>query len=184
FKHKKELLEDFKFPNLADNVLGFMPFAFFGGEGGVTRIHHDMDMSNVFLTEVAGKKRVVLFSPKYNELLYRYPFGVHTSVDINNPDYDRYPGLHKVKGYDFFIEAGDTVFMPSGWWHHIEYASGGIGMAMRSLSPYYGTRLRGLYNVGVLTHVDELMKKMLGQRWVNYKTNVADKRATAALQEA
>lgn len=181
FKHKKELRDDFRFPDLADNVFRFMPLAFFGGEGSLTRIHQDMDMSNVFLTEVAGKKRVVLFDPKYSDLLYRYPFGVHTSIDINHPDYDRYPGLHKVKGYDCFIEAGDTIFMPAGWWHHIEYHAPGIGMAMRSLSPFMATRLKGLYKVGVLTHVDDLMRNVMGNKWQNYKTKLADKRAGNAL---
>ena len=179
FKHKKELREDFRFPDIANHVFRFMPLAFFGGKGATTRIHQDMDMSNVFLTELVGKKRVVLFDPKYSNLLYRYPFGVHTSIDVNNPDFERYPGLHKVQGYDCFIEAGDTIFMPAGWWHHIEYHSAGIGMAMRSLSPSMVTRLQGLYKVGVLTHVDDLMRKVMGNKWHTLKTRIADKRAEA-----
>jgi ribosomal protein L16 Arg81 hydroxylase len=181
FKHKKELFNDFEFPDVADNVLKMLPFAFFGGEGGVTRIHRDMDNSNVFLTELHGKKRVVLFDPKYSTLLYRYPFGTHTSVDINNPDYDRYPGLHHVEGIDCYIEAGDTIFMPSGWWHHIEYHSAGMGFSMRSLSPHWSTRLRGLYQVGVLTHLDDAIRFVLKDNWHKMKTKMAEKRASAQL---
>ncbi|TNE68490.1 MAG: cupin-like domain-containing protein [Bacteroidetes bacterium] len=183
FKHKKELRQDFHFPNLADKVFHRLPLAFFGGPGAITRIHQDMDMSNVFLTEVVGRKRVVLFDPKYSALLYRYPFGVHSSIDVNHPDYKRYPALQKVKGYEFFLEAGDTVFMPSGWWHHIEYHAPSIGMAMRSLSPYWSTRMRGLANVAVLTHVDDLLRKVLQERWYQFKTRVADQRAAAAMSE-
>ena len=181
FKHKPALKKDFRFPNVTDNVIRFLPLAFFGGEGAITRIHQDMDMSNVFLTEVEGKKRIVLFSPKYSNLLYRYPFGVHTSIDVNNPDYERYPGLHKVMGYECFIEAGDTIFMPTGWWHHIEYHAPSIGMAMRSLSLSVVTRLQGLYKVGVLTHVDDLLRNVLGNKWHKIKTNIADKRAKQTL---
>ena len=177
FKHKKELKKDFEFPDIADNVFRFMPLAFFGGQGAITRIHQDMDMSNVFLTEVMGKKRIVLFSPKYSTLLYRYPFGVHTSINVNDPDYEQYPGLHKIKGYDFEIEAGDTIFMPAGWWHHIEYRTASIGMAMRSLSPSMVTRLKGLYKVSVLTQVDDLMRKAMGEKWHQIKTKIAYRRA-------
>ena len=184
FKHKKELFKDFEFPDVADRVLRRIPLAFFGGEGGLTRIHQDMDNSNVYLTELAGKKRVVLFDPKYSDMLYRYPFGTHTSVDINNPDYEKFPALDKVVGYDCTIEAGDTIFMPSGWWHHIEYQSAGIGFSMRSISPNTGTLLRGLYQVGVLTHLDEMLRVTLGDRWFAYKKYVEERRAMEALQQA
>jgi len=183
FKHKKELMNDFEFPDVADRVLKFLPLAFFGGEGAVTRIHRDMDNSNVFLTELSGSKRVVLFDPKYSKLLYQYPFGTHTSIDINNPDYDRYPGLKKVVGHESVIEAGDTLFMPSGWWHHIEYNSAGLGFSIRSLSPYMSNRLKGLYQIGVLTHLDEAFRFVLRDKWFAMKTRIADKRAAAALAQ-
>ena len=183
FKHKKELFNDFTFPDVADNVLKFIPMAFFGGEGAVTRIHRDMDNSNVFLTELAGTKRVVLFDPKYSDLLYRYPFSTHTSVDINHPDYEKFPGLKKVVGYDCTINAGDTIFMPAGWWHHIEYKTAGIGFAIRSLSPYISARLRGIYQIGFLTHVDEVGRFLLKDKWFNMKKNIAKRRAASALEK-
>jgi len=182
FKHKKELFKDFEFPDIADKVLKFLPLAFFGGEGAVTRIHRDMDNSNVFLTELSGNKRVVLFDPKYSELMYRYPFGTHTSIDINNPDYDKFPGLHHVTGYDSTILAGDTIFIPAGWWHHIEYRSAGIGFSIRSLSPYLKERMRGVYQIGLLTHLDEIMRFLLKDKWFDFKKNIAEKRAVEAIK--
>ena len=181
FKHKKELHNDFEFPDVADRVLKKLPLAFFGGEGGVTRLHRDMDNSNVYLTELAGTKRVVLFDPKYSNLLYRYPFGTHTSIDINNPDYDKFPALDKVIGYDCTIEAGDTIFIPSGWWHHIEYQSAGIGFSMRSISPNTSTVLKGIYQIGFLTHIDEFLRYLLRDKWFIFKKNIAHKRASMAL---
>ena len=97
---------------------------------------------------------------------------------------DRFPALKKVIGYDCTIEAGDTIFMPSGWWHHIEYQSAGIGFSMRSISPKTKTVLRGLYQIGVLTHLDEMLRVTLGDRWFTYKKSVAERRASEALTQA
>lgn len=99
----------------------------------VARMHRDMDNSNVFLTEFSGDKKVVLFSPNYDKLLYRYPFTTHTGVEIEDPDYDKFPGLHDVRGQHTILKKGETLFMPSRYWHYIRYNSVGIGMAFRSL---------------------------------------------------
>lgn len=183
FKHKKELLNHFKFPNIADNVLSFLPFAFFGGQGAETRIHRDMDNSCVFLTEIAGYKRVVLFDPKYSKLLYQYPYSTHTSIDVNHPDFDKYPGLAHVQGIDCTIGPGDTIFMPSGWWHHIEYNTAGLGFAIRSLSPHYKDRVVGILQVGLKTHIDDLANKILGSKWFDWKKNKTIERANRAIQK-
>lgn len=183
FKHKKELLDDFQFPDIANHVLGFLPFAFFGGAGAITRIHRDMDNSNVFLTELIGEKRVVLFPPEQSSLLYRYPFSTHTSIDVNAPDFEQYPGLRYAEGLDFTLKAGETLFMPAGWWHHIEYKTAGMGFAMRSLSPYLKDRMRGLLQVGLLTHLDDLFRWTFQDKWFAYKKQLAQKRAEEAIRQ-
>jgi len=71
--------------------------------------------------------------------------------------------------------------MPSGWWHHIEYRSAGIGFSIRSLSPKISGRLRGFYQIGVLTHVDELMRVLLKDKWFETKKKIAHKRASEAM---
>lgn len=177
FKHKKELHEHFKFPNIADKVLTFLPLAFFGGQGAITRIHRDMDNSCVFLTELAGYKRVVLFDPKYSQKLYQYPFSTHTSIDVNQPDFVKYPALKDVKGIDCTIGPGDTIFMPAGWWHHIEYNTAGLGFAIRSLSPHISDRLLGFWQVGIMTHLDEFLNKLFREKWFAWKIRNAKKRA-------
>lgn len=169
FKLKPSLKNDFKFPDIGVRILKSLPFMFFGGEGAITRIHKDMDMSNVFLTHLAGKKRVVLFHPKYSRLLYQYPFGVHSSVDIDHPDFKKFPGLKYVKGYECILEKGDTLFMPSGWWHHIEYLNAGFSISHRAP----GAIAQGLWQVSVVHYTDELMRKVLGNRWSSYKEKKA-----------
>ena len=183
FKHKKELKKDFDFPDVTNNVVRSLPLVFFGGKGAITRIHQDMDMSNVFLTELQGKKRIVLFSPKYSALLHRFPFGVHSAIDIDQPDYNKFPGLNKVKGLEGTLEAGDTIFMPSGWWHHIEYLEPSIGMAMRSLAGTTKMKIKGAFLMGILTHLDDLFRYASGDNWQNKKEKIATKRALNALKK-
>ncbi|MBK9510628.1 MAG: cupin-like domain-containing protein [Cytophagaceae bacterium] len=43
----------------------------------------------------------------------------------------KYPGLKYVQGIDCTIGPGDTIFMPAGWWHHIEYSTAGLGLRGR-----------------------------------------------------
>ncbi|MFT6134198.1 MAG: hypothetical protein ACJAZM_000685 [Cyclobacteriaceae bacterium] len=77
---------------------------FFDGDGSITRAHQHMDMSCVFLTRFEGKKRVILFDPKYSTLLYRYPFNVYSGVNIDQPDFDKYLGLQYVTGLETIPE--------------------------------------------------------------------------------
>lgn len=184
FKHRPELKKDVTFPKLVRHWNKNFRFTFFGGKGSVVRIHQDMDMANVFLTQFHGAKRVILFAPEYAKLLYRYPFSVHSSVNVEAPDYETYPGLHYVKGYETIINKGDTLFIPSGYWHHIVYLEGGFAMALRSWSPNWSRYLKGLYNVGIMTHLDELFRFALGKRWFEWKKKVAFRRAGRAIARA
>ena len=182
FKDCPELMNDFEFPDIKTQFLKGFPYMFFGGQGSVARMHQDIDMSNVFLTQFEGKRRVVLFSPDYSPLLYRYPFNVHTGVNVINPDYDRHPGLQHVQGFECYLERGDTLFMPGEYWHYIEYAEGGFGMSLRSLNPHLSKRFRGLMNISVRQAADWTMRKGLGDKWFTMKQQIADRRATSAMR--
>jgi len=180
FKYKPELLKDFDYPNITNQYIK-LPFMFFGPTGSITRMHQDIDMSNVFLTQFEGKKRVVLFPPSQSKLLYKLPFNVHSTVDIENPDFDTYPGLKYVKGCTATLEYGDTLFMPSGYWHHIEYLEGGYGLSIRTLAPSLGLKLQAVYHLSVERWLDTILNKILGKRWFKYKKHLAQKRADAEI---
>ena len=98
FKADSSLKKDLIVPKLVNKVLPINNLAFFGGESSITRLHRDADNSNLFLSEFHGEKLIILFDSKYDDLLYRYPYTIHSGVDIENPDYEKYPGLHHVKG--------------------------------------------------------------------------------------
>lgn len=169
FKHKPDLRNDFDFPPLTKFYLKKVPFMFFGGKNSKVRLHQDMDWSNVFLTQLHGRKEVVLFHPKYSKLLYKYPFGVHSSVDIENPDYEKYPGLKHVEGMRCILQPGDTLFIPSGHWHYIKYLDGGYAINERALNPNPVYWFKGLWHVAVLSTIDDIMRHFFGDNWFKRK---------------
>ncbi len=182
FKHKPELLKDFGYPNIVKGYLK-VPFMFFGPAKSVVRMHQDIDMSNVFLTQFHGQKRVVLFPPDQSDLLYRLPFNVHSIVDIDHPDYEEFPGLNYAKGMSTVLEHGDTIFMPSGYWHHIEYLTGGFGLAIRTIANKIPKLTRGVWGLSVLRITDNIARKINEDKWFAYKKRIAHERANRAIEK-
>jgi len=182
YKENKNLYNDFSCPDLMEGLLGNIGYTFFGGKDAEVKIHFDIDHSNVLLTHFEGRKRVVLIDPKYTELLYRLPFNLHTNIDIDKPDYDKYPALRYVHGYDVVLEAGDSLFMPSAYWHYITYLEGGFSVAFRKLAPNLAMQVGGLKNILLMMPFDKTMLKLFGNNWYNYKLQVANRRADRAVR--
>lgn len=180
YKGNPELKKDIVIPKIANKVLPFTNLAFFGGEGSITRIHRDADNSNLFLTEFIGEKLIVLFDSKYDDLLYRYPYTIHSGIDIENPDYEKFPGLHHVKGKHLILKKGETLFMPAKYWHYIRYLSPGIGLNFRTLGSFPNT-MKGLTHVTITMQFDMLMRKVFGDKWFKYKTKKAIEAANKKL---
>jgi hypothetical protein len=64
----------------------------------------------------------LLFDYKWKERLYQIPYATYAleDYDISNPDFEKFPALDGVEGIECFLEHGDTLFMPTGWWHWME----------------------------------------------------------------
>ncbi|GAB4183287.1 MAG: hypothetical protein Tsb002_05340 [Wenzhouxiangellaceae bacterium] len=164
-----ELYADVRLPDLADGFSKRFVFMFFGCAGSVTPIHIDIDMSHVFHVQVYGRKRCLLFSPEQNTNLYRHPFTVRSYVDPANPDYQRYPRLQQAEGYEVVLEAGDMLFIPSGWWHHMIYEQGGWAISLRCKPERLSTKLQGLYNLLVLNVLDRVANWVAPKGWYAWK---------------
>lgn len=95
------------------------------GNRTVARVHYD-DSDNIALV-VAGRRRFSLFPPEQIHNLYigpidHTPSGAAISlVDIDNPDYDRFPRYARAEKarYDVELEPGDAIFIPTLWWHQV-----------------------------------------------------------------
>jgi hypothetical protein len=181
FKYAPELKDEFSIPNIMEGFIKDFPFMFFGGKGSITPLHYDIDLSHVFLNQLFGRKRVVLFSPEQTKLLYHHPFTVASYIDIDHPDYDKYPALKKVVGHEVILEPGETVFIPAGFWHYIEYTDGGYSIALRA-NESVTRRAKGMVNIATHFLVDKGMNQILGKKWRDLKEELAEKNALEALQ--
>lgn len=177
FKHAPSLCEDFSTPTIMDGWIKSYPFMFFGGEGSFVNMHYDIDMSHVFLNQFHGRKKVMLFPPEQSANIYHQPFTVASTVkDFTNPDLEKFPALKKAKGFECIVEPGETLFMPSGYWHFITYLDGGYSMSLRSNDSYL-RRVKGMANIARHYVVDKGMNKIMGSSWSQVKTDIAKKRA-------
>ncbi len=99
--------------------------------GNRTRISAHFDFPDNVACVVAGRRRFTLFPPEQVENLYvgpidRTPSGQAISVvDFSNPDFDRFPKFRDAlrAARVFELDAGDAIFIPSMWWHHVESLS-------------------------------------------------------------
>jgi hypothetical protein len=176
-----ELKEQLSVNKLADNLLTWLPFLFFGGEGSSVRYHYDIDMSHVFLTQFQGEKRVWLFENSQDALLYRLPYNFHGIADLRHPDYERFPALRFLSGWECTLRFGDTLYIPAGYWHYIQYVTAGYSVSYRALPGSLLERAKGLRNIFITRKVDNALRRLLGQRWFDYKVQRAYSRANRAM---
>lgn len=182
FQHAPQLVSDFTWPE--DLMKGFVkryPMLFTGGAGSITHMHFDIDLSHILHTQFMGRKRVLLFPFEEQYNLYRKPFEVMTFANFANYadpatsqlDTKQYPAIEQAQGYEVILEHGDTLFMPAGYWHHMEYLDSGFAMSLRALQTSVSGKLQGVWNLFGMRHIDTLMKKSFPEWWYNTKKEKA-----------
>lgn len=87
----------------------------------VTPLHYDG--KNNLLTQLRGSKLVRLFPP--DEHARMYPYGLrfaisHLSrIDPEEIDSALFPEFPREREISFPLHAGETLFIPAFWWHHV-----------------------------------------------------------------
>ncbi|QCX53138.1 cupin-like domain-containing protein [Elizabethkingia sp. JS20170427COW] len=184
-KFAPKLLDDFLPPkDLMGGFLDKYPNMFFGGEGSETFLHFDIDMAHIFHTHF-GKKHILLFDYKWRERLYQIPYATYSleDYDISNPDFEKFPALDGVEGIECFLQYGDTLFMPTGWWHWMKYLDGSFSISLRAWDKSWAVKAHSLWNLTVQRKFDNFMKARYKKRYMDWKESLAIKRAEKALKE-
>jgi len=100
--------------------------------GNRSRIAAHQDLPDNLACVVAGRRRITVFPPEQLPNLYIGPLDFTPAgqpislVDFAAPDLARFPRFAEAMRHAqvFELEAGDALFIPSMWWHHIEALDG------------------------------------------------------------
>ena len=120
-----DILSSLTSENYCDFFLEIEPRLWIGNEG-IVNTHYDG--SDNMACVLHGRRRFILFPPEQTANLYPGPLnftpaGAPTSlVNIDEPDFERFP-LYKnalAEAYSVELGAGDAIFIPMLWWHHVE----------------------------------------------------------------
>lgn len=92
-----------------------------GMEGLVAVDHCDADRN--FIAVLGGERRYLLSHPKNCLPMSLYPMGHpferHSQVDWSAPNVTEYPDFPKTNINEVVLQAGDILYVPTQWFHHI-----------------------------------------------------------------
>ena len=157
---------------------------FFGGGGGATTLHYDVDLPHVFHVVVHGRKEFYLFAASETPHLHRHPWTVRRLGECARAR----PGPPP--------QASPAP--PGGvcWWRRARRWSSPPATGIRSFTPAWARGLSfrkydvrrapaGLYNLVVQETVDRLLARVAPGRWEAWKeqrSQRAPRRPGAMLQ--
>ncbi|BAO54709.1 cupin-like domain-containing protein [Nonlabens marinus] len=166
---------DFKFPDLGLKLIKGLPMMFFGGTDSKVFMHYDIDYTNILHFHFHGKKRCIIMAPDQSKYMYKVPNALITreDIDFSNPDLDKWPALKQAQGHVCELNHGEMLYMPEGYWHYMHYLNPGFSISLRSYPRKIKNLGKALYNIGIMRHYDNLMRRWKGQDWIDYKNEKA-----------
>lgn len=174
-KEVPSLQKDFKWPKIGLRLVKQLPMLFFGGENSKVFMHFDIDYSNILHFHFHGKKQCILFSQEATPYLYKIPHSLisREDIDFENPDFEKFPALKKARGYICNLNHGEMLYMPEGYWHFMKYLTPGFSMSLRAYPSKASSLIKAVYNLLFMRYFDNFMRKIRGQKWIDYKNKKA-----------
>ncbi len=118
-----QINRDPSFPDVASLL-------FLGNAGNYAHLHFDGDYRQVLLHQVFGTKRVILIPA--NQAKKLNPVGNFSSIFLENfSEADKTDFIKYTHGYECLLQPGETVFMPAGIWHYLEYCDTAMSFSVR-----------------------------------------------------
>ncbi|MBC9230864.1 cupin-like domain-containing protein [bacterium SPL81] len=94
-------------------------FIWFGPKGAFTPLHHDL--TNNFLVQIYGKKKVTLIPAMQTPHLYNDVAVFSQIADPHDPQIiEQFSELKNCSKIECILNEGDALFIPIGWWHCVE----------------------------------------------------------------
>lgn len=96
--------------------------------GNAVKVNTHFDLAYNIACVVGGRRRFTLFPPEEIANLYIAPLDFTPSgapvslVQLTRPDHERFPRYAQALEHALQaeLEPGDAMFIPFGWWHHVE----------------------------------------------------------------
>ncbi|SFB82486.1 Cupin-like domain-containing protein [Zunongwangia mangrovi] len=174
-KEVPALQKDFKFPDIGLRMIKQLPMLFFGGKNSKVFMHYDIDFANILHFHFHGKKQCIIYPPSESKYLYKVPHALisREDIDFRSPDLEKFPALKKAKGYVTELNHGETLYMPEGYWHQMTYLTAGFSMSLRATPRTFLNLSKAVYNLVIMRNFDNYMRKLRGQKWIDYKNRKA-----------
>ena len=143
-KEDVEPLPDYFLPNwLAESYLlkgverllhrGARMEIYIGGTGGTFPVlHYDGLVAHAFLAQIHGRKKFILYNPEQESYLYPKPDVTNFSriTDVEHPDLTQFPLFARAEPTIFILEPGESLFIPSKWWHTTKMLTPSISISV------------------------------------------------------
>jgi hypothetical protein len=111
---------------------------FIGGRGrAFPYVHFDAPGTDTFIHQVRGRKRFLLFAPEQADRLYAGGGAAFHLSAIRDPEHvslDEFPRFEGIDALVAEVGPGDTLFIPSGWWHFARMESFSVTVAVDVLN--------------------------------------------------
>ena len=101
----------------------------FGPKGTITPLHHDT--SNILFCQVSGRKRFHLLSPLQTELADN---ALHMYAQLDPTSDEGREQLSSLHVKECTLEPGEALFIPAGYWHHVQSLDVSISVAVNSFT--------------------------------------------------
>ena len=143
---------------------------FAANESNFGHLHFDGDQRDVFLHQVYGRKRVVLFEPAA-AIHLRTLDGPYTrpslaGLYLENMSLDeKLAHVDMADGYHTVLAPGETIYIPMLMWHHLEYIDDAMSFNIRFGRTPYG-RFLSVDNFHRDPYLQNVAAKMVGSEEV------------------
>ena len=105
---------------------------FFMGPPGAMgpTIHQDAYLTHAWISQIYGTKRVWMVSPQCKGNMYPDPAKKTHSllIDLEFPD-EKFSEFDPTEVASVLLSPGETIFIPSGWWHTAECVTASISLS-------------------------------------------------------
>lgn len=153
FDYYPELINDTDLSILANYTKLNFPGVWIGPAGTISGFH--WDSTDNLLTQIQGRKLVLIASPKFKKEMYQSKkFDLDSTgshVDINNYNKEKYPKFMDVEFFKVILEPGDSLYLPGGWWHYVKSLDASISVSN------FGYSFKNIY---AIYHKENLLMRL------------------------